>query len=42
MSKKNKKNNIKNTKNNLYKNIYGVDKSIPELKMKDFIYLLSV
>lgn len=46
MSKKNniiknniiKNNNIEHKKNNLYKDIYGIDKSIPELKMKDFIY----
>lgn len=31
-----KKNN--NIKNNLYKNIYGDDKYIPELKLKDFSY----
>ena len=32
----NKKNN--NKRNILYKNIYGIEKEVPELKLSDFIY----
>ena len=34
----NKKNNNNNNKKSLFKNIYGIEKGIPELILSDFVY----